>query len=130
MTVATASRRLNPWIYVLAAPILVLMAVSLIRDPARVGQASSVSGDVAGVLKIGVVLTAILVGVWVLSQARFRTAVLVAQIGALWVGGLLYASGVRTEVTGWDIAEDAFFLITTVAQLIPGRDGSGGSSGD
>lgn len=112
------------WIYPLAAPVVILMGVSLVRDPGRIGQAASVSGNVTGILVIAAILSAVLAGVWALSMSRFRTSILAVQVAVIWVGGLLYAFEVRTEVTGWDVAEDAALLATTLAQVIPRRRSS------
>ncbi|MDO9455984.1 hypothetical protein [Nocardioides sp.] len=59
--------------------------------------------------------------VWCFSTFRLRTPVLLAQVAVVWTGGLLYAYEVRVDITWWDVAEEAFFLLTTLVQLVPGQ---------
>lgn len=121
MNTTSTTGRPSAWIYLLAAPVIALMAFSAIRDPGRIGQPAGVAGDVVVVVVIASFLCAILLGVWGLSCFKFRTAVFILQVVVVGCGGLLYALEVRTEVTGLDLAEDLVLLATTVAQLLPGR---------
>ena len=83
------------------------------------------AGNVIGIVGVAAILTAILVGVWALSKSRFRTPLLAVQVAVIWGGGLLYAFEVRTEVSAWDVAEDAVLLATTLALVIPRRRSEG-----
>ena len=39
----------------------------------------------------------------------------------VWIGGYLYQSGVRQEISVWDVVEDVVLLTTTLLQLVPAR---------
>jgi hypothetical protein len=105
----------------LAAPVVLIMASALIKDPGRIGEQSSASGmPMVFFVVIATLVSGLMVGVWVLSTFRLRTPVMVAQVCVVWIGGFLYQQGIRQEVTAWDVAEDVFLLATTLVQLIPG----------
>jgi hypothetical protein len=111
----------SPWIYLLAAPVVALMVTALVQDPGRLGNRSSVAGELTGIVGIATVVTGLLVGVWALSRFQRRTWVLVVQLVVIWAGGLLYGVEVRSDVTYADLAEDAVLLLTTLTQLVPRR---------
>lgn len=111
--------------YVLAAPTVVLMATALVNDPGRLGERSSAADmPVAAFIAIASTITVLLAGVWALSEFRYRTPVVCIQIAVVWLGGLLFVTGVRTETTLLDVAEDAVLLATTLVQTIPVRRSS------
>ncbi len=126
MTARTRSPRAR-WagriaLYVLASPIVVLMGKSLVEDPGQIGRSPAASGmPMPAFVVVAGLLTALLVGVWALSEFRLRTPTLLLQVAVVWVGGYLYQNGVRQEVSAWDVAEDAVLLSTTLLQLLPGR---------
>jgi len=121
--IAGSSRRI--WLarvgrYLVALPVLGLMTKALLSDPGRIGEQTGASGmPMPAFVVIATGITALLVGVWGLSEFRFRTPVLLFQIAVVWIGGLLYQQGVRQEISGWDVAEDAVLLGTTLTQVIP-----------
>ncbi len=111
----------NPWIYLVAAPIVLVMAVALVNDPGRIGEVSGAADMSAGVyIVIALVMTALMGGVWALSRFRYRTVVVLFQIAVVWVGGLLHVIDVRNHVSWWDLAEDGVLLVSTLLQLVPG----------
>ena len=110
------------WTFVCAAPVVLLMAVALVNDPRRLGDPSSANdAPLPALIAVAVVVTGLLGGVWAFSRFRYRTEVALTQVAVVWVGGLLYGFDVRTQVTGWDVAEDAVLLLTTLLQLVPGN---------
>lgn len=109
-------------LYVLASPIVVLMGKSLVNDPGRIGSSPAASGmPMPAFIVVAGLLTALLVGVWALSEFQFRTPTLLFQVAVVWIGGYLYQNGVRQEVSAWDVAEDVVLLSTTLLQLLPAR---------
>ena len=112
----------GPWAFVCAAPVVLLMAVALVNDPQRLGDPSSANdAPLPALIAVAVVVTGLLGGVWAFSRFRYRTEVALTQVAVVWIGGLLYGFDVRTHVTGWDVAEDAVLLLTTLLQLVPGN---------
>lgn len=121
---STKSRRTWPRLgrYVLAAPVVALMAVALLNDPGRLGESSSAADmPVAGFVGIAGVMTALFAGMWAMSEYRHRTIIAISQVAVVWLGGLLFVTGVRTETTLLDVAEDVVLLATTLLQIIPVR---------
>jgi hypothetical protein len=122
---ATASSRLAGarwWSYLCATPVLVVMVTGLRDDTGRLGETSSASTAPMAALVVVLTGMSLLLGaVWSGSRFRYRSPVLVAQVAVVWVGGLLYGSGVRMTVTGWDLAEEVVLLVTTLLLLLPGR---------
>jgi hypothetical protein len=110
--------------YVLAAPIVLVMGSALVKDPGRIGTESSATGmPVFAFVAIAAAMSGLMVAVWVCSEFAFRTPVLALQLVVVWLGGLLYQQGLRVDVTVWDVVEDAVLLGTTLLQLVPGRAG-------
>jgi hypothetical protein len=114
-------------LYVLASPIVVLMGKSLVEDPGRIGTTPGATGmPMPAFVVIAGVITAVLLGLWALSEFRFRTPTLLVQVAVVWIGGYLYQDGVRQEISAWDVVEDAVLLATTLLQLLPApRDRTG-----
>ena len=112
----------SPWIYLVAAPIVYVMATAFANDPSRMGDRSRAADMTLPVfIVIGLVMTSLMVGVWALSRFRYRTPTVLLQVSVVWIGGLLYVLDIRTHVSAWDLAEDGGLLLTALLQLLPGR---------
>lgn len=113
-------RQIMMW--VLAAPVVLIMGSALLKDPGRIGSESSASGmPLVAFVAIAATVSALMAGVAVCSDFAYRLPVLVVQLVVVWVGGLLYQQEIRVDVTIWDVAEDVTLLGTTLLQLIPRR---------
>jgi hypothetical protein len=117
----SSSRRAapRPWIYLFAAPIIWVMATALVDDQREIGEPAA-DVPLPALIAILFGMTTLMAAVWAFSRFRYRTVVGLFQVAVVWVGGLLFAVGIRTHVTFWDVTEDAVLLVTTLLQLLPG----------
>jgi hypothetical protein len=106
------------------------MVSALFHDPGRVGSRSSAADmTTLGLSSVAYILSVFLVVTACFSTFQHRIPLAAVQVTGVWLGGMLYASGVRVETTWWDVTEDAFFLVTTLAQLWPGHAGAAEADG-